>query len=380
MRAIPLLVCTIGIVGSNSLVLSPISSEVATSFGSASAADVMTASALFGGGVALSALILAPQADRIGVARALYLALIALTACLAASAAAPSLPWLILAQTLAGAAAGVALPAVYSLAAQLAPPGRESQTLGTVLTGWTLSLVAGVTLSALLADLAGWRMVYAALTAASLLTALGLRRLARSGPPQTASTARSPIRALTIPGILPALISMAAFMTAFYGLYAYLGIHLQSELGLSTTVAGLAALLYGLGFGAISPLDRLIDRYGPRRAAPVAFVILAMVYAGLALTSGSAPLLLAACLVWGAANHISLNLLIGNLTALDPTRRGAVMGLNSFVTYAAMFAGTAAYKPIFEAAGFAVIAGLSALSILAALGLSIRHARRPSSA
>ncbi|MFQ6554030.1 MFS transporter [Aestuariibius insulae] len=201
---------------------------------------------------------------------------------------------MIVAQTLAGAAAGLALPSVYSLAAQIAPEGKESRTLGTVLTGWALSPVAGVTISALIADLAGWCAVYVTLIATSLMTTLGLRKLARAEDPKTARAATSPIRALAIPGILPAL------------------------------------------------------------------------------ASGTAALLLTVCPIWGAANHLALNLLIGNLTALDPARRGAVMGLNSFVTYAAMFAGTAAYKPIFETAGFAPLAGLSALSILAALVLALR--------
>ena len=147
MNPVWLLMCAIGIVGSNALVLSPIAGDVAATFQPRSAPDVMIASAIYGAGTALSALVLAPKADQIGLRSALVWALIVLTFALALSALAPVLWVLVTAQALAGIAAGLALPAIYGLAAEVAARGRESETLGKVLTGWTLSLVAGVSLS-----------------------------------------------------------------------------------------------------------------------------------------------------------------------------------------------------------------------------------------
>ena len=59
------------------------------------------------------------------------------------------------------------------------------------------------------------------------------------------------------------------YMMAFYGLYAYLGTHLRTELGVATWVAGLAPLVYGLGFGAAAWVDPVIDRLGMRLAGGV---------------------------------------------------------------------------------------------------------------
>lgn len=377
MNPVWLLMCSIGIVGSNSLVLSPIAADVAASFPARSAPDVMMASAVYGAGTALSALVLAPRADRIGLRRALFRALALLTAALGLSAAAPVLAALVLAQALAGIAAGLALPAVYGLAAEVAPKGRESETLGKVLTGWTLSLVAGVSLSAVIADFLHWRVVFAFLSAMSLLVLLALRRSDMPEGAGGAATPISPLAALRIPGLAPILFTVAGFMTAFYGLYSFLGAHLTATLGLSTTVAGLAALCYGLGFGLIAPLDRLIDRHGAARSAPAVFAVLLCVYLGLARAAPSGPAILAVCLLWGGVNHLGLNILVGQLTALSPARRATILGLYGAVTYGAMFVGTALFKPVFEASGFAATALLAALCLTpAVIGAAWRGRRR----
>ncbi len=376
MRPTTLLMLAIGIVGANSLVLSPIAGDVARSFPGTGAADVLITSAIYAAGTALSALTLAPHADRIGLRNALVLALAVLTLGLTGSTLAPSLTSLAIAQGIAGLAAGVALPATYGLAAEVAPKGAESATLGKVLTGWTLSLVAGVTLSAMLSDALHWRAVFGGLAVISVLIVLAIRRALPQGQTASSTIRPSPLRALRIPGVGALLMSVVAYMVAFYGLYAYLGPHLTENLGLTTTVAGLAALAYGIGFGAISPLDRLIDRYGAHNAAPIAFAGLAIVYIALAASGTSAAAILLVCVLWGGANHLGINLLVGGLTALDPGQRAAIMGLYSAVTYAAMFAGTALFRPVFEAYGFTITACASALCILPALWQSIAAQRR----
>jgi DHA1 family inner membrane transport protein len=377
-RKILVLAGSIAVIGANSLVLSPIAGAVATSFPGVEATGVMKAAAAYGLATAASALTLAPAIDRIGLRRGLFRALVVLAAALALSAAAPTLLALCLAQALAGLAAGCALPAIYALSAQVAEKGRESQTLGLVLTGWTVSLVVGVSLSALVADLADWRLVFAGLAVAAGGLAVAARRGRDAARPTTPGRPSSPLTALRVRGIGPALLTVAAYMTAFYGLYAYLGPHLTGVLRLSTTAAGMAPAAYGLGFGLAVFADRLIDRHGAAAAAPIAFLSLGLVYFGLAAASGQAAATVAFCLAWGVANHIGLNLIVGRLTALDPGQQGAVMGLYSTVTYLAVSAGALLYQPLFERFGFAGCALTSAGCIAPALVMSVIQARRGS--
>ncbi|MER9327283.1 MFS transporter [Mesorhizobium sp. M0488] len=359
-----LLTGCIAVIGSNSLVLGPIAPAVASSFGT-SVPVVMIASAVFGLGTSASALFLARYIDRVGARRMLQGALLLLAIALVASAAAPTVATLVAAQLLAGIAAGIAMPAIYASSAAIAPPGRESGTIGVVLTGWTLSMVAGVSLSAVLADLVHWRAVFAAVAllatlALAGLTLTSLSDIRKSGPAPT------PLGALGIPGIVPLLIACAAFMTAFYGVYGYLGDHLHSVLGRPVSANGWAALAYGIGFGTAALLDGVIDRLGARRVMPFAYLLVAVVYVAIAMASDSFGLTIAMVAVWGLANHFGLNVLVMRLSALDPGRRGTIMGLNSAVTYLAVFVGTTGFGPLYSSFGFTTCALVAALLMLVA--------------
>ena len=349
----------VALIGSNSLALSPISPAVAADF-STGVAQIMTAAAAYGLGTAVGALLLARHIDRLGPQRVLVLALGVFGLALLVGAAAMQPLQLILSQAAAGLAAGVALPAIYARAAEVAPPGREGETIGFVLTGWTLSMVAGVSLSAVLADVLHWRAVFGLLAALALIATVALAR--RAQPPRlVAGPAPSPWRALRLPGVGRLLAICATYMTAFYGVYAYLGDHVVAGLQLSTTAAGLIALTYGLGFGLAALLDGVIDRVGPAKAMPPAFLAIAAVYLLLALSSDSYTALAAVAFLWGLLNHFGLNVLILRLTACAPAQRGTLMGLNSAVTYLCVTLGTLSFAPLYQGGGFALAAGVAAL-------------------
>ncbi|WP_085033540.1 MFS transporter [Ensifer aridi] len=353
----------VGVIGSNSLALGPIAPNVARSLG-ADVPAVMTASAAFGLGTAASAAFLGRLIDRHGPRRMLATALLLLAAGLGGSAVAPALPFLVVAQLLVGMAAGIALPAIYTLASVIAPAGRESETVGLVLTGWTLSMVAGVPLSAAIADFAGWRTVYVVVAAATLIACAAVRLAAVRE--DSGGKATSPLAALGVRGVAPLLAACAAFMAAFYGVYAYIGDHLHAVLGLPVSANGLVAVSYGFGFGGAVFLDRLIDRFDSGRLLPLIFLAVAGIYVSMAAASGSYAAMLAVVFLWGLANHFGLNVLILRLTALDPARRGAIMGLNSGVTYFSLFAGTIGFGAAYASTGFFILPLAAAVLMLAA--------------
>jgi predicted MFS family arabinose efflux permease len=162
-------------------------------------------------------------------------------------------------------------------------------------------------------------------------------------------------------------------MTAFYGTYGYLGDHLHNQLGRTVGASGLAALVYGAGFGAAAFLDSVIDRIGARRALPAALASLLLVYLAFVACSGIFGALLVVVFAWGLLNHIGLNALVSRLAAIDPAQRGTVMGLNSAVTYLAVFVGTVGFGPVYSAFGFAALPSVAAaLMLVAALAARSR--------
>ncbi|MGH1465603.1 MAG: MFS transporter [Cognatishimia sp.] len=355
-----ILIISIGLIGANSLVLSPIAAEVAAGFSLANPADVMAAAAAYGGGVAISALLLAPLADKFGADTALRQSMILIVAAIAVSASAPNSTVLIVAQALAGVGAGMALPAIYSLAVLIAKKGQEARTIGKVLTGWTLSMVGGVTLSAFIADIFGWRAVYGTLSLALAAVLILLYYVDLPEAPKSKRTT-SPISALKVPGIVPALFSVCVLGASFYGVYNYLGTHITLSLGYDTSANGWFTLSYGLGFAAAMLFDPFLDRVGARRGLIAVFALNSLY---LVLMANLATVYLWLCLSmfgWGALQHLGLNLTVGRLSMLDASQRGAIMGLNSAVMYISVFAATLTYRPIFDGWGLAVCMLVSAV-------------------
>jgi predicted MFS family arabinose efflux permease len=369
--SVPALMFAVSVVGSNGLALSPILSDVARSF-STSPLTISTAISAYGAATAASAFFLAARIDRIGVRRSLLGAMAVLIAALILSACAPNWIVLTLAQALAGAAAGVILPAAYGSAALIAPPGQEARTLGRVIAGWSVSLVAGVPLSALISDAVGWRATYATLALCAAIAVLGLRKLperrAENPAPLHLSRLLAPLSYRDVPALL---LGCLAFSSAFYGVYAFLADHVRSLLALSAGQVGFIAFAYGAGFLLAGVAGApLIERLGPRRALPIALGVIALVYLGLLPAAHALSAVLAIATLWGAASQLSLNLLVLLLSRARPEERGAVLGLNTCTTYLGASVGTAIAGTIYTHAGFEAL-GLVAACALAAAALGL---------
>jgi len=365
-RPLILLTAAIAVVGANSMVLAPITGAVARDLGG-DPADIVQAAAAFGIATTLSALFLAPRADVIGADRALKQAVLVLALSLFLSMIAPTKWALIGAQALGGIGAGIGLPAIYALAPQLGPPGQEKRSMGLVLSGWTLALVGGVAGSGFVAEYAGWRTVYLILFILMAGLAVLLFR-AQLLSERVAGLRTSPLTGLRVPGIYRGLFSAGMMMLGFYGTYAFLGAHVAEGLGLGTDEAGFITLCYGVGFGLSVLLDRTIEKMVPRIAGALAFGGLTLVYLGMATSGAGFSAMLALALLWGIAQHAALTLVVSRLAGLDARQRGAVMGLNSAVTYIAVTGGALLFRMPYEAGGFVLCALFSALCAL--LGLA----------
>ena len=358
-RPVPLLTAAIGVIGANSLVLPPIAPAVAADL-TTEVATILRAAAAYGAGTALSALLLAPRADVVGSDRVLRNASLLLILALVLSALAPNGYVLMLGQALAGLCAGVALPSIYSLAAQVAPTGQEKKTISRVLTGWTLSLIGGVTLSAVIADQLGWRAVYGLMAGLTIVIWLCLR-LCDMRAEKLSSRPTSPFTALRVPGIVRGLFSNAMLMLAFNGAYIFMGAHVVENMQLSTSATGVITLLYGLGFALAVAFNRYLEMMTLRRLGLFAFSGLSVTYLLMDHLSMSFALLLPISVVWGVFQHFALNLVVDRLTSLDPAQRGAIMGLNSAVTYLTVMSGAILYRLPHEYGGLALCLAFSAL-------------------
>lgn len=363
-----LLLLGVSIIGSNAFLLSPVLSNVSRAL-NAPVSYVAWSVSAYGGATALSGLLLTGFAQRFGYRLTLVGSGFLLSAGVVVSGFSSHWAMLIVAQGFAGLAAGVLLPTLYAMAAVVAPPGKQSATLGVVISGWSLAMVGGIPLSAFISDALSWRYAYLLVGAIGLATTIAFNLL-----PEGKGTAdkTSMVAALRLPLSKPTLLITLCFMISFYGVYTFLGTHIQRQLGLSASFAGFAVLAYGAGFGfGGMAFGKMLDRWGARRVLSPALLAIVGVYLGLTVLSGEFAALMAGSFVWGVANQIGLNSLVSILSGLDTAHRVRLLGMYSAVAYGgAMIAGLT-FGTLFGLGGFSALlftaAGLCAVALIFSL-------------
>lgn len=370
-HALPTVILLLGVsvIGSNSFLMSPIINNISISLGS-TVAQVAWVISAYGGSAALAGLFLSGMAQRIGYRPTLFLSGVMLSTGILATGLAADWAMLIVAQILAGVAAGIMLPTLYSMTAFIAPKGKESATLGKVISGWSLAMIAGVPLGAFISDVLSWRHAYYIVFAFSLISTLGYFRLPSGGTPTTITTFNAAFR---VPKAKPVFLISFLYMVSFYGVYIFLGSYIQRELDYSAAYAGSAVLAYGLGFGVAGMLlGKILDIWSPWKIIGPVLLCISGVYLGLIGFSKSYWSLLPGCVLWGVANQIGLNCLVSILTQLDDRQRVRLMGIYNAVAYGGTMVAGLVFGVLYQNTGFDMLLILSASLCIIAFMISVR--------
>ncbi|MFD2265278.1 MFS transporter [Lacibacterium aquatile] len=373
-RAIAVLVATVGIIGAQAMVASPLLLDIGSSFDVTTAA-VGTALSVYGIATALSALLVAPRVDRFRRGRALGLAMVVMTVGLGLIAVSPNLALFAVGHLLTGGAAGVLLPGTYAAAGDIAPPEKRSAVLGKVLLGWSVALVLGVPVGGVLGEAFGWRGAYGSFGAVALLVAGAVWFLPEA---RTGVAPKPSIRqAVTVPGVIAGLVACWCVMAAFYGVFSYVGSYFRVLNGSGAGAASLLALAYGLGFSLAVGGARWIDRWGSGRMLVLVGVGAGCLVLAMPWAAYSVPAMLGVMACFGLTQHMVLNSIISWLGGCDPARRGSIMAVNSAVTYAGLTLGTASFGWVYEHLGFVPVTLGVALLYWASAVVGLTAMRKP---
>ena len=369
----PLLLLTLSIaaVGIQALMLSPLLTDIAAGLGT-QAKEIGFAASAYGVGVATAALLAAPQLGRWPKRGAIRIAFAVLAVSLFLCAFAWDWRVLAAAQLVAGLASGVIIPATYALTGDIAPPDRRSQDLGKVLFGWSIAMVAGVPLAAVLSAFVGWRGTFAivGLVAAAMPFA-GI--LLPRGTSQVSTERVRYMDVLRLPGAWTGYLATFAYMIAFYQTYTFIGDHVRQTHGAGAWLGGTISLAYGIGFGLGVVFDKWIDAKGPMRMLPLGLALVGLNYLVLPLAAERVLTVALWPFLWGLANHFCMTTLVSYMNTLSQRLRGTIMGLFSFTTYLSLGTAGAVYGPVYEAHGFFVVSFASAATVALAAVIALRR-------
>jgi predicted MFS family arabinose efflux permease len=255
----------------------PLLGEFATYF-SATASQVGWVSVASQSGYGLGLLFFLPLGD-IMERRRLVLTLICICAALlAATAAAPTLPLLILGNLLVGATA-MGAQILIPLAVEMSPANAQGRTVGVMMTGILGGILLARTLAGFVGDHFGWRAMFGLASVMMVVLAAMLRGVMPHRPPTFNLPYGQLLRSLwdvlkTQPRLWrPALVGALSFatFTAFWTSLAFL---MREHFHRGATETGLFGIVGLVGALAAPQAGKFADRRGPVFTVSIALVVI----------------------------------------------------------------------------------------------------------
>ncbi|WP_158890464.1 MFS transporter [Amycolatopsis anabasis] len=351
-------------VGTDEFVLAGVLPQLGDSLGVsvATAGQVVTVFALT---CALLAPVLAMLTAGWSRRRVLLLAVLVYLAGNVATALAPSFAFVLIAQLVAAAGAGLYVPTASVTAAALVPEDRRGRAIAVVTTGFTAATALGAPIGTLLGGLLGWRATMWFVAGLAVLGLLGVLALVPAVSAPAPEGLRPRLAPLGDRRVLAVLATTLAGFTAVYLPYVYISAVFEPATGGGGD--RLAVLIFTLGVIGTAgnfAAGSLADRIGARRVVAVALGWLAAVLVVLPLTTGGFGTSVAIIVAYGVAAFAITTPQQHRLITLRPESASVLVSLNAAVLYLAI-----SLAGMLGGAGIGLV-GANRLSLVAA-GLAI---------
>jgi AAHS family 4-hydroxybenzoate transporter-like MFS transporter len=242
-------------------------------------------------GMTLGAFFIAPLADSYGRRRLVLYSVIVFAVLTIATAFAQSLPVLVVLRLLTGIGLGGAMPNAIAITAEFSPNAKRASAVAAMFSSYSVGAGAGAIFAAQFIPAYGWGsvLIFCGGMALLLWPAL-LFAMPESYVPQGEAKPKIPVARLFREGrmwitILIWVIFFANLMELFF-LTSWLPTTLGAQ-GVSDSAAVLAtAVVQFAGVAAAFSMGPLVDRFGPQRVLPIAFLVAALCIAGIGLAGG----------------------------------------------------------------------------------------------
>jgi len=366
--------------------IAPLLVPVAVSFGVPLAAAAGAAGGYFLA-YGLMQVVWGVLSDRIGRVRVMRIALIGAVLGGLASVLAPTLPVLIVARVLTGACTSALIPATLVYVGDSWPASVRQRPLSDLLAATAVGTALATAGAGLLADLAGWRVVFATTAAAAAVLLVALRALPEPVPaepaPARGADAAGPARGWStlrpVGTVLGTGWAWVVLVLAFVegavvlGVLTYLAPALQAG-GSTAALAGIAAGGYGVGALLFSRVvRRLVGRVPAAALAGIGGAFLAAAWVGPIVVVHPVTVALAGLMLGGcwAFLHSTLQTWA---TDVVPQARATAVALFATMLFLGSSAGTALGAPLADTDRFGALF-LAALVVSVPLGVAAALAR-----
>jgi predicted MFS family arabinose efflux permease len=319
-------------------------------------------------GYALGILFLLPLGDRHDRRTLILLKSAALALFLLGCSLTGSLHSLLLVSLLMGIAATMAQDIVPA-AAILAPEGKQGKTVGTVMTGLLLGILLSRTVSGVVGDAFGWRVMYQ--LAAASIAMIGVVLWAVLPRFTAHSTLSYPALMRSMeqlwrryPALRRAALAQGFLSVAFSAFWSTLAVMLLERFHLSSAVAGGYGIAGAAGALAAPLAGGLADKLGPGKVTQLGALMVTVSFALMFLmpalgVHGQLILIALAAVGFDLGLQSSLVAHQNLVYSLEPQARGRLNALLFTVIFIGMALGSALGSKIYTLAGWSGVVALA---------------------
>lgn len=246
---------------------------------------------------------------------------------------------LLVARLIIAASAGLYAATAQAAAVTLAPAERRARAVATVVAGTTMAVALGAPIGAFLSGFAGWRGIYFAIAGVGVLTAAAIWLMLPRGIQGDRRGLGERLGVLSVPGLVPALLTILLYMTGPFAAFIYLGPVTTRLMGLDAGLLPFVMLAYGLGAALGNPLGgQLSDRIGAQATVTIAAVlniVFLLLLGGIPLLPQAAvlPAYFAFMVPWGVAGWMFVPGQVSRVVALSPSSAPLALSLNASFLY-----------------------------------------------
>ncbi|NOU73665.1 MFS transporter [Paenibacillus sp. LMG 31458] len=283
------------------------------------------------------------------------------------------------ARVLMALGAGVVVVTSLSIAAMIAPQGRQASAIATVIMGFTASLIVGVPLGRMIAASYDWKMVFGGIGALGLLAMVVIALTIPSLQGEAAIPLRKQLALLKNPKIAMAL-SVSFFWLGGYSIaYTYISPYLVTITGMGEKTLSTALFAFGIASLIGSKLGGYsTDRWGVKRTLTSGMLLHVITLILLTLAAHSPSVVFPLLILWSFAAWSSGPTQQYNLVTLAPESSGIMLSLNSSVMQLAMAAGAGVGGVVVGQISLASVTWIGAIGVGIATVITILSFRRSS--
>lgn len=254
----------------------------------------------------------------------------------------PSFGLFTLSRIICAVGAGVVIVTALTIAAKIAPAGKQASSIATVTIGFTMALIIGVPAGRVLSSAFGWRSVFLDISLFGILATIVIVAVIPKVQGDEPISIMKQMALLKKPKVMLGLFTTLFWLSGYAIVYIYISPYLLKGLGLSENLLSPALLVFGIACLAGSKVGGYCaDKFGIKSTLLVGMGLDIFFLILLSLSANHSSLLFVFLFLWSASVWSTQTAQLFNLATLVSSQSGMMLSLNQSFSQISMAIGAA---------------------------------------